>query len=108
MPEPSESPGKAKRSVHQKACMVIVLGLLALAMIFSALVAFLELPPAKWINKAQDKVINGHFPMIGFLVVMIPSVFLALGIGAVIIKAVRRHMAQRGIPWVDDQDNIIP
>jgi len=46
-------------------------------MIGTCLITFLELPPVSWVNRAQEAIFDFHFPMLGFIVTMIPMVALA-------------------------------
>jgi len=56
---------------------------------------------------AQDAVLNGHFGMIAFLVVMIPMLAMALAITFVVVRVIRGYMAERNTPWVDDDGHVI-
>ncbi|MBC8374345.1 MAG: hypothetical protein ISS69_09155 [Phycisphaerae bacterium] len=107
MAAPADQRKTYPRSGLQKACMFLCLGLIVLAMAATAAITFMELPPVNWINRAQDAVINGHFGMIAFVIVMIPMVALAMGITFVVVRVVRGYMAARNIPWVDDDGHVI-
>jgi len=94
------------RSGLQKACAVLFVGLIALAMIGTCVIAILDLPPACWVNRAQDALFDFHFPMLGFIVTMIPMVVLAAAIGLPIVRIVRAYMDRQGIPWVDADEDV--
>jgi hypothetical protein len=95
------------RSALQKACIYLCLGMIILAMLATTAITVLELPPVNWINDAQDAVINGHFGMLAFIIVMIPLMGLALAITLVVTRVVRRYMAAQNIPWVDDDGHVM-
>lgn len=105
--DPAAPPPTVRRSGLQITCAVLMLALIALAMIATCIITIMELPPIGAINRAQDAVIGGHFGMLGFLIVMIPLLAAALALSIPIIRLVRRYMAARGIPWVDEDGNVI-
>ena len=107
MTAPTDQRKTYPRSGLQKACAFLCLGLVAVAMAATAVITFMELPPVNWINGAQDAVLNGHFGMLSFVIVMIPMVALAMGITFAVVRIARSYLAARNIPWVDDDGHVI-
>ena len=95
-----------RRSGLQKACAILFIALIALAMIGTCAITILKLPPASWVNRAQEALLDFHFPMLGFVVTMILMVGLAVAIALPIVRVVRAYMDRKGIPWVDSSENV--
>lgn len=108
MPDPIPPATRLQRSPLQKACIVVIVGLLGAALLAAFAFTLLELPPTKWINDIQDAVLGVHSGKAGFLVMLAAFGVPAIAIGAIFARLVRAHMARRGIPWVDDKGNVIP
>ena len=88
MPE-QVTPPKYRRSWLQKACMGVMLTLFVAALAAAAAFTFLDLPPVSWLNSAQDAILGWHYPMIGFVLMMLIAVAVVIPVSFIIIRMAR-------------------